>query len=237
MRRTIRPFVKEFKSRSAKSPATRATPAEETGAEPAPPPPLFDLAELATRVKVEATHDDGYAAAMRAADLVFGKPTPPAPPAAPVEAAPASPILAPTPTPPAPTGRVLPSLIEVETAREIEPEKPVRRRGRPRKIAPAAIDAEPAVWTPPAAPSAPPTRTPPTPRTPPTHRAPPPAPRKHEPAPRPVATLAAALFERESDEPPSTTRRVRRPIQLRWVLGKELRAGERWKRRLPEPAR
>jgi hypothetical protein len=48
---------------------------------------------------------------------------------------------------------------------------------------------------------------------------------------QPAVSVAVAA------EVATTGRRVRRSIQLRWVLGTELQAGERWKRRLPQAAR
>ncbi|MBG0811290.1 hypothetical protein IY145_18220 [Methylosinus sp. H3A] len=210
MRRIVRPFVKEFKSRSAKAAAGRLPLIEEAAAEPKPA--FLDIAAFAPRVvERETHHDDSYEAAMKAADLVFGKK--------------AEPVTAEAGAAPATTGRVLPSLIET-VAPPPEPVEPVRRGpGRPRGVKKAAA---PEVETPIRQ-----TR-----RRAPTEPAQTPAPRR-SPAPPPVAIvaqqpLAPIAIVAQSE---ATSRRVRRPIQLRWVLGTELRAGERWKRRLPEAAR
>jgi len=211
MRRTVRPFVKEFKSRSAKTAASRLAPLEE--AAPEPKPAFLDVAAFTPRAaEREAPHDDGYEAAMRAADLVFGKKS------ASVEvAAPAAPVV---------TGRVLPSLLETEAPTPPEPREPARRGpGRPR----VKKSEEPTS-------AATPIRRPrrPAPAEPAQDRSPAP---DRPPAP-PIVVAAqpqphAPIFTVESE----TSRRIRRPIQLRYVLKTELRAGERWKRRLPEAAR
>ncbi|ATQ67014.1 MULTISPECIES: hypothetical protein [Methylosinus] len=242
MRRPIRPFVTEYKTRSAK-PASRGA-AEDAAPEPtprfleAPPPPPPRLRES----------EDSYEAAMRAADLVFGKkvvvpPLAPQPEIAPdpepilAEAvalfvAQPAPVEAPAPRP---TGRILPSLIEVEVAPPHEPEPPPRKRGRPRKTpapAPAAEqEAEIAIAV----------AITPAPRK----------PRRPASAPAPRPTFAAIeeldleaelddeiVIDLDEDEEPTaeTPRRVSR-IQARWVRRTELMAGERWKRRLPTSSR
>lgn len=215
MRRIVRPFVKEFKSRSAKAASSRIVPLDEAAAEQKPA--FLDLAAFAPRVvERETPHDDGYEAAMKAADLVFGKKA---------EAIKAEAVSA----QPASTGRVLPSLIE-PIAPPPEPEAPVRRGpGRPRgvkkAVEPKIVDAE----------SDAPIRAARRPKAPKAAPAPRPAPEpiaivaRQPPAPAPIAV---ARVESET-----TSRRTRRAIQLRWVLGTELRAGEKWKRRLPEAAR
>jgi hypothetical protein len=237
MRRPIRPFVKEYKSRSAK-PAPRAG-GEDATLEPTPrfldaPPPA------AARIR-EA--DDTYEAAMKAADLVFGKKAPspvallvdvaPPPPAEPALAeetvlivAEAAPIEAPAPRP---MGRILPSLIEVEFTPAREPEPPARKRGRPRKV--VAVPAAP-----------PPTDEP---EAPVIERAPRKASRpaaKAAPRPifaeiaAPIVTPDAELDDEDDDALPASPRPARR-IQARWVRRTELMAGEKWKRRLPQPGR
>ncbi|WP_159727161.1 hypothetical protein [Methylosinus sp. Ce-a6] len=208
MRRTVRPFVKEFKSRSAKTAASRLAPLEE--AAPEPKPAFLDVAAFTPRAaEREAPHDDGYEAAMRAADLVFGKKS------ASVEvAAPAAPVA---------TGRVLPSLLETEAPTPSEPREPARRGpGRPR----VKKSEEPTA-------AATPIRRP---------RRPAPTEPAQDRSPAPPIVVAAQpqphapIFVSQAVEN-ETSRRIRRPIQLRYVLKTELRAGERWKRRLPEAAR
>ncbi|WP_051079625.1 hypothetical protein [Methylosinus sp. LW4] len=225
MRRIVRPFVKEFKSRSAKAAAGRLGPLEE--ATPDPKPAFLDLSTFAPRVvEREVHHDDSYEAAMKAADLVFGKK---AEPVTTAEAAPGATT----------TGRVLPSLIEI-VAPQPEPEEPVRRGpGRPRGVKKAV---EPKIEAEIEALAKAPTRARPGRPRKTTEAAPAPTPRR---APAPTPAPAAIVAPRPAPiaipvaavESEPKGRRVRRPIQLRWVLDKELRAGERWKRRLPEAAR
>ncbi|HEY8065598.1 MAG TPA: hypothetical protein VIF40_12890 [Methylosinus sp.] len=221
MRRIVRPFVKEFKSRSAKAAAGRLPLLEETTAAE-PKPAFLDLASFAPRVvERETHHDDTYEAAMKAADLVFGKKIEPAADA-----------------PLATTGRVLPSLVEIAAPQPELLEEPVRRkRGRPpgvKKAAEPVSKAEAPIRRPRRAPKeAAPEITPALALVP----APAPPPRR-SPAPSPVAVMAQpAVSVAVAAEVATTGRRVRRSIQLRWVLGTELQAGERWKRRLPQAAR
>jgi len=213
MRRIVRPFVKEFKSRSAKAAAGRLPSLDEAVAEPKPA--FLDIAAFAPWiVERETPHDDSYEAAMKAADRVFGK-----------KAEPATTEAAATP---ATTGRVLPSLIETIAPAPEQPE-PVRRGpGRPRikKIAEPEAELEAPIRRAPRRSA--PTQPAPAPR-----RSPAPQPPIAVTAPQPPAPIAVAV----AAEGERTSRRIRRSIQLRWVLGTELRAGERWKRRLPEAAR
>ena len=99
------------------------SPSDRRNAAAEPKPAFLDLAAFAPRVvERETHHDDSYEAAMKAADLVFGKKIEPG-----------------RRTPPrATTGRVLPSLVET-AAPPPEPVEPVRRkRGRPRGVKKAA---------------------------------------------------------------------------------------------------
>ena len=95
MRRTVRPFIKEFKTRSAKSSATHPQPigdADNDGSKPS----FLDLNVFTTRQnKFEAEHKE----ALTAADAVFG------------EGSPVAPLPKASPLSNAPVGRVLPSLI------------------------------------------------------------------------------------------------------------------------------
>lgn len=206
MRRTVRPFVKEFKNRSSKSSTRQPAPAAE---DREPKPSFFDLGDVAPRQNVAPRHnghDDGYEAALKAADAIFGKKADAPPPII-------HPALAEHAQPPAPAGRVLPSLIETEetvTARR----EPVKKARKPR--APRPEEAE-------------------KPATPARRGRPPRQPKIEEPS-RPVERPAVKV----AAQPPKLStppRRTRRSIQLRWVLQTELKAGEKWKRRLPEPAR
>lgn len=207
MRRTVRPFVKEFKTRSPKSPSRQtASPIAEERSETKP---LFlDLGDLASR-----HHDDGYEAALRAADAVFGKKIEaPAPVAAPVVAEEG--LSRP------PVGRVLPSLIETEPLPLDRHETPKRGKkpGSPRKEkkpAPPRVEK--------AEPAAPVRRSRPS--------------RQTKPEQPSLPIERAPVKVAAEPKAPVEWRRMRRSIQLRWVLRTELKAGEKWKRRLPEAAR
>jgi hypothetical protein len=257
MRRPIRPFVTEYKSRSPKSSPREAEPADIE-----PRPRFLEPPAPAPRARDDGHHDDSYEAAMRAADLIFGKKTapppaapvrkaeghaalaealftsapvidepPPAPPVAPLEAAP----------PPPSAGRILPSLIEADLAqprRDEEVERPARKRGRPRKtpLEPQKTEASAADPSDEAAqPVAPIRRAPPATR----RRA------EHPAAAEPTFLLDDAeeddeevvAMPEDAEEEPEATRRSRRPIQARWVRRTELAAGEKWKRRLPDSLR
>lgn len=207
MRRTVRPFIREFKKSSSKSPTRQPTP---QGDEREAKPLLFDFPDAAVR---HDKHDDGYEAALKAADAVFGKkivePAPPAPASA-IESA-----------PPPSAGRVLPSLIETPET-PAGPRETVKQARKPR--ARRTEEAEKAEK--PVAPAR--------------RRGRPPRQPKSEPPSVPVERPAAKIAaDKIAAEAPKTSapRRTRRPIQLRWVLRTELKAGEKWKRRLPKAAR
>ncbi len=204
MRRTVRPFVKEFKNRSSKSSTRPATPVTEE-----PKPSFFDLAEAAPRHNGHS-HDDGYEAALKAADAIFGKKINVAAPII-------RPALADGPQPVVPVGRVLPSLIETPDAAAADRREPVKKPRKPRAPRAEAEKAE-------------------TPATPARRGRPPRQPKSEAPSltvERPVVVAKVAAEPASASAP----RRTRRSIQLRWVLQTELKAGEKWKRRLPEAAR
>ena len=95
MRRTVRPFIKEFKTRSAKSSATHPRPLGDTDNDGSKLS-FLDLNVFTTRQnKFEAEHKE----ALTAADAVFG------------EGSPVAPLPKASPLSNAPVGRVLPSHI------------------------------------------------------------------------------------------------------------------------------
>lgn len=204
MRRTVRPFVREFKNRSPKS-SRHPTP---VAIDHETKPSLFDFGDVAPRLD---DHDDGYEAALKAADAVFGKKIGAAPALAPSGESP----------PPPPVGRVLPSLIETPDAapQRRDTEKKARKPRAPR-VKKAEEPAAPSRRGRP--PRQPKDATPSLPIERPAVKIAAPAPKAFIPA------QAPKIF---------APRRTRRPIQLRWVLQTELKAGEKWKRRLPEAAR
>jgi hypothetical protein len=224
MRRPVRPFVKEFKTRSANaSPIARQsgrTSAETTAVFetpqprvetndflPPPPPP--------TRA---SNPSDAYEAAMRAADAVFGKN---------LQTVPIVPGSG------APVGRVLPSLVETSVFSNVEPadQEVKKRRGRP----PGKANKPPAVLT--KKPAATAKRPSPVKRasTPKPVNRPVPEPQFFE-AP-PINRQPAVVNSAGDDGAVVLRSRPRRPIQERWVLKTALKPGERWKRRLCGPAR
>jgi hypothetical protein len=95
VRRTVRPFIKEFKTRSAKSSATHPRPLGDTDNDGSKLS-FLDLNVFTTRQnKFEAEHKE----ALTAADAVFG------------EGSPVAPLPKASPLSNAPVGRVLPSHI------------------------------------------------------------------------------------------------------------------------------
>ena len=113
MRRTVRPFIKEFKSRSLKSSA--AHPPIDDADKNDPKPSFSDLGVFATR---QNNPNDKYKAALKAADAVFGEGNL-------VVAVPEN-----GQSSNVPAGRVLPSLIEKDdalTVRLAEADEKTRR--------------------------------------------------------------------------------------------------------------
>jgi hypothetical protein len=198
VRRPVRPFVIEFKPRSSKSSAPRSPRIDEAGKTNATPA-FLDVAVFTAN---RSGQSNDYETAMKAADAVFGR-------SAAVAAEPIAP-------PNAPTGGVLPSLIESVDAlavpsTEIE-EKP--RRGR------VARKAE----------TAPPVRV--KPRT----RPKTPTVRPESVAPQDFVKPAAIILQPNAPTAAEPDREPR-SLRKRRLLDAELKAGERWKRRLCKAAR
>ncbi len=194
MRRSVRPFIKEFKTRSAKSSATHPQPigdADNDGSKPS----FLDLNVFTTR---QNKFDDEHKVALTAADAVFGRSSPgaPLPKASPLSIA--------------PVGRVLPSLIrddDVLSVRLTEGDGKSRSGRNVGKVkSPSPI-------------------------------------RLKKPTRQPESEVVRVFLERPatSFSPNilivSVPRRDHRSIQKRWVLRTELKAGEKWKRRLCKVAR
>ena len=192
-RRPVPPFVTEFKRRSSRSSASR--PARGGGsADNDSKPSFLDPAKF---LEGRSQNDGGQDAAKRAADAVFSS-----------NGAATSRVE--TPAPPAPTGRVLPSLIEPEdelTVRLREADTKRHRGRKPKKSAPPSLG-----------PSQRPAR----------------RPKIKSTAPPSAPLTAPADSERQIL---SISPRGRRSIQRRWVLKTELKPGEKWKRRLHRAAR
>ena len=194
MRRTVRPFIKEFKTRSAKSSATHPRPigdADNDGSKTSfLDPNVFTI--------LPNQFDDEHKVALTAADAVFGRSSPvaPLPKASPLSIA--------------PVGRVLPSLIRNDDVLTVRLTKgngqarSGRRTGKVKSSSPIRLK---------------------------------------KPTLRPESDVARVFLERPatSFSPDilivSAPRRERRSIQKRWVLRTELKAGEKWKRRLCKAAR
>lgn len=193
MRHTVRPFIKEFKKRPPKSSAP-PPPNDNTDNDSAKPA-FLDLGSFAA---YETNHDGEYHAALKAADALFGRNG--------LATSVPEETLASKDT----AGRVLPSLIEADTAltvRLAEADQKARRgrktgnpensssirRSKPSRTVKAdvtKISVEP-----------------------------------------PVASLVAEVLN------VPTVRRECSSIQKRWVLMTELKAGQKWKRRLCKAAR
>jgi hypothetical protein len=194
VRRTVRPFIKEFKTRSAKPSAAHPQligDADDDGSRPS----LLDLDVFSTR---QNNFDDELKVALTAADAVFGRSNPVAP--LPTE----------SPLSNAPMGRVLPSLIgkaDPLAVRITEGNGKSRRGHRIGKLkSPLPI-------------------------------------RRNQRTLQPKSDVARIFLEqRDANCSPdiliaSIPLRKRRSIQKRWVLKTELKAGEKWKRRLCKSAR
>jgi hypothetical protein len=194
MRRTLRPFIKEFKRRSLKSSAACPPPidnAEKNDLKPS----FLDLGVFSTP---QNNPNDEYNAALKVADAVFGGRNLAA-------AVPEN-----DPSSSRAVGRVLPSLIQEDDALTIrlrEADEKIRRgRGAGKAMGPSPI-------------------------------------RRKKPILQPESETARVSVERPAASPPveistsSEPDRERRSIQKRWVLGTELKPGEKWKRRLCKAAR
>ncbi len=200
MRRPVRPFVTEFKSRSSKLSAQRAPKIADANKADATPA-FLDVGVFAPG---RNSHGDDYETAMKAADAVFGR----------SDAA----ALAPEPiaSSNAPTGRVLPSLIEnidALTTPSTETDK------RPHRT-PVARKTKTASPIPPKSPE----------------RSKKPTVRLERVAPQDVAKPAATepqLVASIAAEPDYELRSLKK----RRRLDAELKAGEKWKRRLCKAAR
>lgn len=196
MRRPVRPFVKEFKTRWSKSSKSPA----QTEAECDKPRFTQSFLDLDMASQARDRDDDEYRAALKAADAAFGT---------------LSQIVPEVATAPSHVGRVLPSLVEdipLQLVRSPEAKEKSTASRKVRKNEPARKAASPA-----------------------------PVVRRKRAAPlkaQSVTTLADLGSQTESSETrlDPATRRAGRPIQKRWVMKAELKAGEKWKRRLRKPA-
>jgi hypothetical protein len=193
VRRTVRPFIKEFKTRSAKSSAAHPQligDADDDGSRPS----FLDL-DVFSR---QNNFDEELKVALTAADAVFGR------------GSPVTPLPDTSPFSKAPTGRVLPSLIGEDDPLPIrltDGDGKSRRGHRIGKLkSPLPI-------------------------------------RRNQRILQPKSDVARIFLEqRDANCSPdiliaSIPLRKRRSIQKRWVLKTELKAGEKWKRRLCKAAR
>jgi hypothetical protein len=194
VRHTVRPFIKEFKTRSAKSSATHPRPLGDTDNDGSKLS-FLDLNVFTTRQnKFEVEHKE----ALTAAAAVFG------------EGSPVAPLPKASPLSNAPVGRVLPSHIgedDLLTVRLTEGDgksRSGRRVGKVKSSSPIRLK---------------------------------------KPTRQLESAVARVFLERPATSFSqdilivSAPRRDRRSIQKRWVLRTELKAGEKWKRRLCKAAR
>ena len=193
MRHTVRPFIKEFKTRSAKSSAAHPqliSDADNNGSKPS----FLGLNAFSLRRNNDG---DQHKVAVVAADAVFGR------------GSPVAPLSETSQLSNAPVGRVLPSLIGEDDPLPVrlkDSDGKSRRGHRIGKLkSPLPI-------------------------------------RRNQRTFQPKSDVASVLLERTdasfSDiSIASAPRRERRSIQRRWVLRIELKAGEKWKRRLCKAAR
>jgi len=194
VRHTVRPFIKEFKTRSAKSSAAHPqliSDADDDGSKPS----LMGLNVLSTR---QNNFDDEHKVALTAADAVFGR------------GSPVAPLPETSPFSNAPMGRVLPSLIGEDDplAVRLTEGDGKSRRGRSVGNVKSSLPI-----------------------------------RRKQPTLQPKREVARVFPEQPASSVPpdisivSTPQQERRSIQMRWVLRIELKAGEKWKRRLCKAAR
>jgi hypothetical protein len=194
VRHTVRPFIKEFKTRSAKSSAAHQqliSDADNDGSKPS----FLGLNVFSPR---QNNDGDEHKVALTAADAVFGR------------GSQVAPLSETSQLSNAPVGRVLPSLIGEDDTLAVlitEGNENSRRGHRIGKLkSPLPI-------------------------------------RRNQPTLRPKSELASDFLEQpDANCSPdillaSTLLRKRRSIQKRWVLKTELKAGEKWKRRLCKAAR
>ena len=194
MRRTVRPFIKEFKTRSAKSSATHPQPigdADNDGSKPS----FSGLNVFSTR---QSNNGDEHKVAFTAPDAVFGR------------GSPVAPLSETSQLSNAPVGRVLPShigeddLLTVRLTKGNGKSRSGRNVGKVKSPSPIRLK---------------------------------------KPTRQLESEVARVFLERPatSFSPEilivSAHRRDRRSIQKRWVLRTELKAGEKWKRRLCKAAR
>ena len=194
MRRTVRPFIKEFKRRSLKSSAACPPPIDDADKND-PKSSFLDLGVFSTSQNGPNAECD---AALKMADAVFGGRN--------LAAAVSENDRSSSP----PVGRVLPSLIQEDDAltvhlREAD-EKTRRGRGAGKAMSPSPVRRKKLILQP------------------------------ESETGRVSVERPAANFSPERSIV-SEPQRERRSIQKRWVLGTELKAGEKWKRRLCKPAR
>ena len=198
MRRPVRPFVIEFKPRSSKSSAPRSPRIDEAGKTNATPA-FLDVSVFTASRSVQG---DDYETAMKAADAVFGR----------SGAVAAEPIAPPN----APTGRVLPSLIESVDALAI-PSKKIEEKPRRGRVARKAEMAPPVRVKPPARPKTA-------------------AVQLESVAPQDFVKPAAIVSQPHTPTAAEPDREPR-SLRKRRLLDAELKAGEKWKRRLCKAAR
>ena len=191
MRRTVRPFIKEFKTRSAKSSAAHPqliSDADDNGSKPS----FSGLNVFSPR---QNNNGDGHKVALTAADAFFGR------------GSLVAPLSETSQLSNAPVGRVLPSLIgedDPSPVRLTDGDEKSRRGHRIKSSLPI---------------------------------------RHNQRTLQPKSELASGFLDRPgtSFSPDilivTTPHRDRRSIQKRWVLRTELKAGEKWKRRLCKAAR
>ena len=194
VRRTVRPFIKEFKTRSAKSSAAHPqliSDAVDDGSKPS----FLDLNVFSTR---QNNYDDKLKVALTAADAVFGR------------SSPVAPLPETSPLSNAPVGRVLPSHIGEDEPLAVRLTEGDGKSHRGRSV--GKVKSSLPI-------------------------------RRKQPTLQPKSEVARVFLERPaaSFSPAilivSTPLRKRRSIQKRWVLRTELKAGEKWKRRLCKAAR
>ena len=188
MRHPVRPFKIEFKSRSSRSTQMRS-PKGDDADRTVSAPSFLDTSDF---LGARGSHANGYDAAMKAADAVFGR------------GASVAAVSEPPPST-APIGRVLPSLIENSDALTVRMADADVKAPRPQVARKAETSPV----------------------------------RRKKPNAQSESAIARESVERVATQtvPAAEPDRERRSVHKRRLLDAELKAGEKWKRRLCRAAR
>ncbi len=187
MRRTARPFITEYKSRSSK-PSASPSPNIDAADKPDPIPSFLHRGAVVTP---QTNAEGAYQAALKAADAVFGR------------GSSATLFQEQAPSAAVQEGRVLLSLVDNDNALTVRSGKDGEKARRKSKVSTAKS----------------------------------PSSARQEKQSLRSRKAAKPDVVAEPAEEVSVSHRERSSIQKRWVLGTELKSGQKWKRRFCKAAR